>query len=521
MKKKEETGGESYSKEEKSPPIKSTLRPVRGEKESVLETYDFMSNDVPISVRIFSRPKDFVPTYEVSISSISKNTEIILEKIRQELIEEVSFGISDITAQKKTGKIEEKFKDAIAILVKKHFPDVDDETRSFLISYLIQRSLGMGNIEILMDDDKLEEVAVNSADEPVWVYHRKHGWLKTNVHIENEDTTKHYAASIGRRIGRQISVMEPLLDAHLKEGDRANATLMPISTRGNTLTLRKYSRDPFTITHFLRTKTISASAAAMIWFAIQYEMSAIIAGGTASGKTATLNVLATFIPPNQRIISIEDTRELRLPNFLHWVPLNTRLPNPEGKGGVSMADLLVNSLRMRPDRILVGEVRRQREAETLFEAIHTGHSCYATFHANNAEETLKRFTNPPINVPKTIMPSINLIITQFRNRRTGVRRTFQIAEILPDSGVNVLQQYDPKRDVLRKLNDSKSLMDTLKLYTGYTTKEINQSMQKREKVLKYLVKRGIDHVDNVGRVLAEFFRDEEGVLRKISKNKPI
>ena len=147
-----------------------------------------------------------------------------------------------------------------------------------------------------------------------------------------------------------------------------------------------------------------------MWTAIQYELSAIIAGGTASGKTSTLNCLANFFPPNQRIISIEDTRELQLPRFLHWVPMNTRLPNSEGKGIISMEDLLINSLRMRPDRILVGEVRRQKEVETLFEAIHTGHSCYATFHANNAQETVERLTNPPINVPKLMLPAISLVL---------------------------------------------------------------------------------------------------------------
>ncbi|MFH1591722.1 MAG: type II/IV secretion system ATPase subunit [archaeon] len=490
------------------------------DEKQLIDTYDFISNKIPISVRIYNKHGDFVPTYAVSISSISRNTEIILEKIRYELISQVSLGIADITQSKETDHVEEKFRDAIEILVRKHFPDADESTTAFLVSYLIQRSLGMGNVEILMSDEKLEEVAINSSDDPVWVYHRKHGWLRTNVVIDSEETTRHYAATIGRRIGRQISVLEPLLDAYLNEGDRANATLMPISTHGNTLTLRKYSRDPFTITHFLRHNTINTSAAAFIWLGIQYELSAIIAGGTASGKTATLNVLASFIPPNQRILSIEDTRELRLPKFLHWVPMSTRLPNPEGKGGISMADLLINSLRMRPDRILVGEVRRQREAETLFEAIHTGHSCYATFHANNADETIKRLTNPPVNVPESVLPAINMLITQFRNRRTGLRRTFQIAEITPDAKCNILQQYDPKRDILQKVGESKTLMDTLRLYTGYTRQEITNSVGERERILKYLVKQDIDHVDEVGRIIAEFYKDKDRLMRYVDRNRP-
>ena len=148
--------------------------------------------------------------------------------------------------------------------------------------------------------------------------------------------------------------------------------------------------------------------------AVQNELSIIITGGTASGKTSMLNVVANFFPPNQRILSLEDTRELILPSALHWVPLETRLPNPEGKGGIAMLDLIVNSLRMRPDRIVLGEMRKHEEAMVLFEAMHTGHSVYATFHANNAEETINRLTNPPIDVPKILLPAISMNIVMYR-----------------------------------------------------------------------------------------------------------
>ncbi|MBW2997476.1 Flp pilus assembly complex ATPase component TadA, partial [Candidatus Woesearchaeota archaeon] len=286
------------------------------------------------------------------------------------------------------------------------------------------------------------------------------------------------------------------------------------------MTIRRFSRDPWTISHFIESKTISTNAAALIWTGIQYELSAIIAGGTASGKTSTLNVLANFFPPNQRIISIEDTRELQLPKFLHWVPMSTRLPNVEGKGEISMGDLLVNSLRMRPDRILVGEVRRSREAETLFEAIHTGHSCYATFHANDARETINRFTNPPIDVPKTLMPAISMIIIQFRNRRTGLRRAFQIAEILPDSSYNLLMQYDPKKDMLTHRNKSKSLFRTLEMFTGNSPREISLDIAEKELVLKYLVKQGVKNIHDVGAVMAEYYTNKANLLKYVKVNKP-
>jgi flagellar protein FlaI len=484
---------------------------------TILDVYDFKCNDIPITIHVKKIPKEFVPIYEVKISSISKTTEYILEKIRQEIIKKINLGLLDIIDLKKTEYIEDKFKDTIKVMVAKYFPDVSDETKGFLASYLIAKALGLGNVEILMADKYLEEVVINQATEPIWVYHKKHGWLKTNLYIRDEDQTKHYAAIIGRRVGRQISVLEPLLDAHLEEGDRANATLMPISTAGNTITLRKFSRDPWTITKFITSKTISMEAAALIWMAMEYEMSALIAGGTASGKTSALNVLANFFPPNQRIISIEDTREIRLPKFLHWIPMNTRLPNAEGKGEISMEHLLVNSLRQRPDRILVGEVRRRREAETLFEGIHTGHSVYATFHANNAQECVDRLTNPPIDVPKIMLPAISLIIVQFRNRRTGMRRTFQIAEILPDAKPNILMQYDYKKDALVWINKSQSLFDSLRLYTGFSDAEIQAELKEKQRVLNYLIKNNIDGVDDVGRVMAEYYTNKKYLLSVIEK----
>ena len=217
---------------------------------------------------------------------------------------------------------------------------------------------------------------------------------------KNEEMIYDYASMIARKVGRQINVLNPMLDAHLPTGDRVNSTVFPISQFGNTLTIRKFSKNPWTITNLIRSKTVSPEVAALIWICIQNELSLIVSGGTGSGKTSFLNAMAGLIPANQRIISIEDTRELTLPSFLHWIPMNTREANPEGKGEVTMLDLMVNALRQRPDRILVGEIRRQREAEILFEAMHTGHSVYATLHADNSEQTISRLLNPPINIPK-------------------------------------------------------------------------------------------------------------------------
>jgi len=505
---------------EKYVPKEKKEKTIETKDSSIISTYEFSSEGIPIKVIVQKKRGEFVPIYELQISVKSQTTDIILEGIRQELIKRVNLGIAEINDFKNINLVEEKFDSMINVLIEKYFPDSDEVTSAFLSTYLKMKSLGLGTLELIMRDENLEEIVINESSEPVWVFHKKLGWLKTNIFLKSEDQIRHYASIIARKIGRQITVLTPLLDAHLDAGDRVNATLYPVSTQGNTITIRKFTKDPWTITKFLQSNTISYKAAALIWTTIQYEMSALISGGTASGKTSALNVFAGFFPPNQRIISIEDTREMKLPKFLHWVPLNTVLPNPEGKGEITMQDLLVNSLRMRPDRILVGEVRRSKEAETLFEAIHTGHSVYATFHANNAKETVERLTNAPINVPKIMIQAISLIIVQFRNRRTGKRRTFQIAEVLPSGDANIILQYDAKKDQLIEVSKSKALFENIRLFTGMTDSEFEKELDEKITVLKYLVDLDINDVDGVGRIMAEYYTNKENLMHFVKTKKP-
>jgi len=298
------------------------------------------------------------------------------------------------------------------------------------------------------------------------------------------------------------------MDAHLLTGDRVNATLHPITAHGNTITIRKFSSKPWTITDFIKSKTISYYEAAVIWLAVQNELSILISGGTGSGKTSMLNVVASFIPINQRIISIEDTRELTLPGDLHWVPMETRLPNPEGKGEVTMLGLVVNALWMSPDRIIMGEVRRKREAEVLFEAMHTGHSVYATLHANNVDETIARLTNPPIEVPKSLLSSVALIVVQNRNRRTGKRKTWQIAEVLPTGDARVVTQYNMTRDSFEKVSEFDQIFNTLIQYTGRTKKHIIEDIHKKMELLRWMVSNNINDIQKVGTFLRKYYNKE-------------
>jgi len=474
-------------------------------KKELIDRYTITVNNIVVDISIYSEEDRPVPEYVVSITNISDATKIILEKIRQEFISKMNLEEIEKLEQNELINIRQRFKGEIKKLIFKYFPKADDTTANMLINYLIEENLGMGKIEILLQDPSLEEIVINNHKEPVWIYHRRHGWLITNIKIVSEDRIRHFATMIGRDVGKEITNLSPLMDAHLMTGDRVNATLSPISTKGHTITIRKFSADPWTITKFVKENVLSYEAAAFIWLAVQNELSVLISGGTGSGKTSMLNVICNFFPPNQRIISIEDTRELTLPENLHWVPMETRLPNPEGKGGVTMLDLLVNSLRMRPDRILVGEIRRKKEAEVLLEAMHTGHSVYATIHANNAEEVVMRLTNPPIEIPKPMIASLSLIVIQNRNRRTGKRRTLQLAEVTPIGDAKVIMKFNMVKDILEESAKSETVVERLKLYTGMSEEDIAKDLAEKSRILRWMVKKNIFNVNEIGLIVAKYY----------------
>ena len=483
----------------------------------IKEKYSFYSGNIPVNVTVESTKDDFVLVYSINVSQISSNTELVLDKIRDELVDKVNLSVAEITDPKKSGYVKEKFKESIVYLTRKYFPEISQETREFFTTYLMHKSFGLGKIELLLNDANLEEIVINNADEAVWVYHHKHGWLKTNILLKDEELIKHYSNLIGRRVNRSITTLTPLLDAHLETGDRVNATLAPITTKGNTITIRKFSEKPITITTMLREGTINLSAAALLWLAIQYELSILVSGGTASGKTSALSAICNFFPPNQRVISVEDTKEVSLAKYLHWVPMVTREPNVEGKGEISMLDLILNSLRMRPDMIVVGEVRRKKEAEVLFEAMQTGHSVYATLHANDSDEVISRLTNPPIDVPKTLIPAISMMVIMYRNRRTGIRRVFQVSEIQRDSTANVLMQYDPRQDKILNSGSSTRVFKELEVQTGMSGQEIQNDLKEKAEILRWLVKKNIDDLNGIGKVVATYYTNKKSLLEFTGK----
>lgn len=498
-------------------PKKESKEIIKEKPGELKESYELIIDKAKVSIRIEKKERGLY--YNLSIPEIEVGTLALLDDIREELISITAIAAGEIVDQKSVLKIKKEFMEDASKLLKEKVPNIIKETEDFLIGILMQEMLGLGKIEFLINDPSLEEIVIlNSKD--VRVYHKRHGWLQTNITLKSEDEVTNYANIIARRVGRQISILTPLLDAHVVTGDRANAVLYPISTKGNTITIRKFARDPWTIIDLIENKTVNKDIAAILWLAIEYEMNILFSGGTASGKTVFLNSCMPFIPPNHRIISIEDTRELMLPEFLYWCPLVTRTPNPEGKGEISMLDLLVNSLRMRPDRIVLGEIRKQREAEVLFEAMHTGHSVYSTVHADTANETIRRLINPPINIPPAMLSSVNLNVVMFRDRRRGYRRTFQVAEFMPGKEsftANLLYRWVPEKDEFTIHNKSLSFFDELSRHTGMGQKEIEKDLENKKLIFDWLLKNKIRDLESFGKVMNLYYTDKEK-LRSIIKH---
>ena len=484
----------------------------------VIDKYDIFFENTNIPILIYNDKENLVPTYEVGILEIGKYTNMVVEKVKEDLLREGIF-------EKKTSQIgnlsyedlKKAYISKVEELIKYYLPMLDFKTRENLVTYIVQRSLDLGFVDILISDSSIEEITINGSESEVMIYHRKHGWLKTNLKFLSDDEIKSIATRIALDNRKFYSNLTPLLDAHLRGGHRVNATLDAISKNGSTITIRRFSDKPWTVSDLINTKTSSSTVLALIWIAIENELSIIIAGGTGSGKTSFLNAISSFIPADQRIISIEDTREIRLPEYAHWVPMEARQPNQEGRGEVSMLDLIINSLRMRPDRIIIGEIRKKKEAEVLFEAMRTGHSVYGTFHANTANETVLRLSNAPIEIPKISLNALGLVVVQHRDRKSGQRITLQIAEINEKGDDNVVFAYNPKMKKYIFRNKPYSLLKKLEEFQGISEKEFFSMIKERAAVLSYMAKFKIDSIDEVGLIINKFYSNKSKLFKEIKK----
>ncbi len=461
--------------------------------------------------------------YVVHFMEFEEGSESLIEYIREKITTEAELSVEEVTDPKNLEETKQKISGIAKRLLTKELPKIPTATRDYMVAKILREMMGLGKIEVLFNDKFLEDIVIVSSTEYVKVFHRKYGWLTTNIIPNNEEQIKHWATKMGRSEGREISTLKPILDCSYR-GCRVHAELMPITKKGNEITLRKYREEPWTVTDMILNNTCSADVLALIWQAIQYERNIIFSGATSSGKTTFMNLCMAFIPPNQSVISIEDTAELLLPDHLFWRPRIARLPNPEGLGEVAMLDLLVGALRAKPDRIIFGEVRRHEEVEVLFEGIHTGHSIYATLHADDMEKTVKRLANPPLSVPIALLDSIDLNAVLFRDRRRGIRRVLQVGEIFSSEDgtkamTNPIYEWDARTDKIKLKNKPMYLFKQLERDTGMTEAELKKDLKEREKILTWFAKHKLKNLEQIQTIMKNYYTEPSTVFEIIKSKK--
>ncbi len=398
-----------------------------------------------------------------------------------------------------------------------------------VIYFLLRDYIGYGKLQILIDDDNLEDISCDGTNVPLFVYHRKFEQLKTDIKFHTSLELEGYVVSLAQKCGKNISVANPILDTTTPDSHRVNMTFgNEVTTRGSTISIRKFNADPLTIVDLINYGTLTPQMAAHMWMAVQYQDSMLFVGGSASGKTATMIASAMFIPWESKIISIEDTREINIPQE-NWLPGVTREAFGGGKA-VSMYDLLRAALRQRPEYLLVGEVRGE-ETMTMFQAMATGHTTYSTMHGNSAEDVTHRLENPPINVPRVLMEALNLmiihtnaVIREKGGKRNKVRRIKEMREItdyVPSTNeINsgVVFKWSPGMDTF-KYEGHSHLLEKVAERENLGEDEVRREMERREEIIQWMVDNGVTNYHRLTAVIQEYYADKVHLFKDGDQNK--
>ena len=405
-------------------------------------------------------------------------------------------------------------------------------TKARILYYLERDFVGYGLVDLPMTDTEVEDISCDGVGVPLYIYHRKYGSIRSNLKFTNAKDLDDYVVWIAQRSGKHISVATPMLDATVPDGSRLQATLgTHVTKRGSSFTIRRFRDNPFTPVDLLKFTTMSPEMMAYLWIAIESGQSMMVCGGTASGKTTTLNATLLFIPPQMKIVSIEDTRELNLPHE-NWVPSLTRagfgaksVISGKAPGEIDMFDLLATALRQRPQYLMVGEVRGA-EAFIVFQAMATGKTCYTTFHAESVSAMVHRMENPPISLPRSLVSALNLVLLQ-RQVKVGTKMTRRVQSLTEIVGLdpetnelitNSVYSWNPGDDTFLYSGHS-YVYERVALMKNLSMKEIEREVRNRVELLDYMVakdaratrQRPFTHRD-VGQLVAYYYKEPAKAL---------
>ncbi len=453
--------------------------------------------------------------YYVVEPQLDARNKLVLNDIKEFVQEKLDVDFAQVRKSDAVGYISEIFDRAIKYFKVKN----DIETLKY---YVIRDFIGMEVLEPLMQDKNIEDVSCDGVNIPIYVYHRdpKLGSLRTNIMFTKRDELDSFVNKLSERCGKIISIARPLLDGTLPDGSRMQATLgSDIARHGSNFTIRMFTEKPLTPADMVDFGTVDLKVLSYLWFLIEHDSSILISGGTASGKTSLLNVLSLFIKPQLKIVSIEDTAELKLPHS-HWVPEVARTSISE-EGKVDMFELLKESLRQRPDYIIVGEVRG-KEAYVLFQQMAVGHAGLSTIHAENLPKLMDRLTTQPIALPGSLIQNLDAIIFIRRVKRGRLysRRVSQVIEILGYNNrkkapiINESIRWDPRNDSFVSINKS-AILRKIADATGMTDIDIKREINERAKVLKWVVDHNVRDYRQFASIINLYYLSPEFLLTKI------
>jgi len=420
---------------------------------------------------------------------------------------------------------EEVLESKVRKIINDYGIEVDNDSMHKILYYLKRDYIYDGKIDPILRDPAIEDVSCDGDNVPIFVYHRDYRDLMSNVEFEKQELDS-FVIKLAQKAGKHISVAEPLVDASMPDGSRIQMTLgTEVTDRGSTFTIRLFKDEPFTPIDLINFNTFSLEQMAYLWTCIENNKSLIFAGGTASGKTTSMNAVTLFIPPKSKVVSIEDTREVTLPH-MNWIPSITRDSfSDDGSGEVDMYELLRAALRQRPEYLVVGEVRGE-EALTLFQAMSTGHTTYSTMHADSVDSAIHRLENPPISVPRSMLKALDIVSIQAQTFVGGerVRRNLKIVEIIGidpktrNIRTDDIFQWNAETDSFVRTGNSTALQD-IKRARGWTDEELERELDKRRRVLQYMLDNDISDYEDVSKIIQSFIIDPDRVLNQIDKGK--
>jgi flagellar protein FlaI len=460
-------------------------------------------------------------TYQVLEPLLTDPEKELLKELKERLYETLDINTKDISKEEAGIKLRAAATDIILDFGIKLTP----VQREVILYNMHKDFLGDGLIDPIMHDKYIEDISCDGVHTSLFVYHNNYESMKTTLSYTNAEDLDSFVTKLAQRSGKYISISQPILDSTMQDGSRIQMTLgQEVTAHGSTFTIRKFKDEPITPTDLIEWRTFAPLSIAYIWLCVENGKSAIFAGGTASGKTTSLNAVSLFIPPLSKIVSLEDTRELKLPHP-NWIPSVTRDSfDTSGRGEINMYELLRAAMRQRPEYILVGEVRG-KECQTLFQAMSTGHTTYSTIHADSVASVVHRIENPPMDVPRNMLSALDFVCIQVQGRVGGkrIRRSKQIVEILdidPRTNELITNEVFKWRSATDEITYSgKSyLLEEIMEAKGWSENRMREELKRRQEVLEWMRIKKIRHYKDVAKILISYHRDPEAVIEKVRKD---